>query len=331
MLGQKYRSIVTGSMMAFALCQIGCGKSQENSASSSQSTTGAAQPQPVPDATNPGVPVAPAVSQTKKPYEYTPILEKDPKSTPRGLSDSASRKTTRAPVQSAREKAMTGSKFHDATLPPNAVPDPNIKPKTKMDLDNVLVEVAKRWPTVTFMKDGKVIHYAAKLETNLGDIEFELLPEMAPNHVRNFVILCQIGFYDGLIIHRVVPGHVIQGGCPYGTGEGDAGYWMKSEFNNLSYKRGVISMPRGTDFNSGSCQFFVCVADRPQLNNKFTGFGKVTNGIETVDKIVACRRHPNDKPFDDVIIKKASAWILETKTTDSTIKASEPAAASAKK
>ena len=124
-------------------------------------------------------------------------------------------------------------------------------------------------------------------------IKIELYPEVAPNTVNNFVSLAKKGFYNGLIFHRVVPGFMIQGGDPKGTGGGDPGYSIKGEFsengvkNTLLHIRGVISMARSGQPNSGGSQFFIMVKDSNFLDGKYAAFGKVLQGMEEVDKIVA--------------------------------------------
>ena len=126
-----------------------------------------------------------------------------------------------------------------------------------------------------------------------GTIEIELYPDIAPNTVANFVNLIEDGFYDGLTFHRVSPGFVIQGGDPNGDGTGDAGYSIAGEFtqngftNNLQHNRGVISMARATDYNSAGSQFFIVLDDsaKTSLDGLYAGFGKVTKGMDIVDKI----------------------------------------------
>lgn len=128
---------------------------------------------------------------------------------------------------------------------------------------------------------------------NYGTIEIELYPDIAPNTVANFVNLIEDGFYDGLTFHRVSPGFVIQGGDPNGDGTGDAGYSIAGEFtqngftNNLQHNRGVISMARATDYNSAGSQFFIVLDDsaKTSLDGLYAGFGKVTKGMDIVDKI----------------------------------------------
>ena len=146
--------------------------------------------------------------------------------------------------------------------------------------------------------------YTAKIETTAGEIELELYPKDAPNHVNSWVFLAREGFYDGVIFHRVIPGFMIQGGDPTGTGTGGPGYKVKAEFNPRSHKRGVLSMARTSDPNSAGSQFFLMHADSPFLDNQYTAFGMITSGIETVDKIVSAPRDRNDRPNNPTKINK---------------------------
>ena len=138
-----------------------------------------------------------------------------------------------------------------------------------------------------------------------GVIKAELYPEVAPNTVKNFISLINKGFYDGIIFHRVIPGFMIQGGCPQGTGMGGPGYSIKGEFsrngfkNDLKHTRGVLSMARTMIPDSAGCQFFIMVEDAPHLDGQYAAFGKVIEGIEVADKIVASKRDYNDRPYED--------------------------------
>ncbi len=152
------------------------------------------------------------------------------------------------------------------------------------------------------------------IEMENGDImKAELYPEIAPNTVNNFLSLVNKGFYDGLIFHRVIPGFMIQGGCPSGTGMGDPGYSIYGEFtsngfrNDLRHTRGVLSMARAMNPNSAGSQFFIMVDDAPHLDGQYASFGKVIEGMEAADRIVSVRRDPNDKPREPQRIKKMTA------------------------
>ena len=151
-----------------------------------------------------------------------------------------------------------------------------------------------------------------KFETNEGTIKAELFPDVAPNTVNNFISLVKRGFYDGLIFHRVIPGFMIQGGDPQGTGMGGPGYSIKGEFimnnfnNELLHKRGVLSMARSQSPNSAGSQFFIMVDDAPHLNAQYASFGQVIEGMEAVDKIVAAQRDYNDRPLENQIMEKVT-------------------------
>ena len=152
-------------------------------------------------------------------------------------------------------------------------------------------------PIVTFeMEDG-------------GVIKAELYPETAPNSVNNFISLVSSGFYDGLIFHRVIPGFMIQGGDPQGTGMGGPGYHIKGEFlqngfvNDLKHERGVLSMARAMDPNSAGSQFFIMHKNAPHLDGAYAAFGKVIEGIEVVDRIAKTVTDMDDRPRKDQRMK----------------------------
>ena len=144
------------------------------------------------------------------------------------------------------------------------------------------------------------------IEMENGDVmKGELYPEIAPITVENFEKLANEGFYDGLIFHRVIPGFMIQGGCPQGIGIGGPGYQIKGEFamngvkNDLKHTRGVLSMARAMHPDSAGSQFFVMVADAPHLDGQYAAFGKITEGMDAADTIVSTRRDRSDKPLID--------------------------------
>ncbi len=137
----------------------------------------------------------------------------------------------------------------------------------------------------------------------------ELYPEIAPKSVENFVQLVEKGFYNGLTFHRVIPGFMIQGGCPDGTGMGGPGHSIEGEFasngfkNDLAHTKGVLSMARSMMPNSAGSQFFLMAADAPHLDGDYAAFGKVIEGLDVVDAIVAVQRDRNDKPLTPQVIK----------------------------
>ena len=144
---------------------------------------------------------------------------------------------------------------------------------------------------------------------NGGKMVAELYPEVAPNTVNNFVSLVKSGFYDGLIFHRVIPGFMIQGGCPQGTGMGGPGHTIKGEFtgngfkNDLKHERGVLSMARAMSPNSAGSQFFIMVEEAPHLDGQYASFGKIVEGMDVADAIVNAKRNYMDKPLEDQRIK----------------------------
>ena len=147
-----------------------------------------------------------------------------------------------------------------------------------------------------------------EMETG-GVMTGELYPEIAPISVENFEKLANSGFYDGLEFHRVIPGFMIQGGCPSGTGTGGPGWNIKGEFaangvqNDLKHERGVLSMARAMHPDSAGSQFFIMVADAPHLDGQYAAFGKITEGMDTADAIVKVRRNWSDKPYEAQIMK----------------------------
>ena len=138
-----------------------------------------------------------------------------------------------------------------------------------------------------------------------GVIKGELYPDKAPQSVANFIDLAEHNYYDGLIFHRVIPGFMIQGGCPDGTGMGGPGYCIKGEFlfngikNDLKHKRGVLSMARSSSPNSGGSQFFIMHETSPHLDGQYASFGKVTSGMEVVDAIANTRTGMQDRPIEE--------------------------------
>lgn len=150
-------------------------------------------------------------------------------------------------------------------------------------------------------------------------IKIELYPDIAPNTVNNFISLAEKGFYNGTIFHRVIPGFMIQGGDPEGTGMGGPGYSIKGEFssnnfkNDLKHEKGVISMARTMAPDSAGSQFFIMANNAPHLDGQYAAFGKVIEGIEEVDKIVSQKRDYNDKPYEDQRMKSLTVENFDKK------------------
>lgn len=169
---------------------------------------------------------------------------------------------------------------------------------------NVEKEVREIEKTMDFSKT----RYGLTLETSMGNINLEFFPEVAPGHVKNMVALAKIGFYDGIVFHRVISGFVIQGGCPNGNGMGGPGYKVKAEFNTKLHEAGVLSMARAQDPNSGGSQFFLCLDKVPYLDRQYTVFGKTADeaSLNVVKSIGQVDTDGNDRPLKDVVIQKAT-------------------------
>jgi len=153
----------------------------------------------------------------------------------------------------------------------------------------------------------------ATIETNFGNIILELMPETAPETVRNFVKLAKSSFYDGVLFHRVIPGFMIQGGDPNTKkpdkskwGTGGPGHNIKAEFSSRSHLRGIVSMARATDPNSAGSQFFIVTTDSTFLDRQYTVFGWVLEGMTIADKIVNLPRDKNDCPLQEAKILRVS-------------------------
>ena len=156
----------------------------------------------------------------------------------------------------------------------------------------------------------------ALIETNFGSIKIKLLPEIAPETVRNFITLTKSSFYDGTLFHRVIPKFMIQGGDPNTKesdksvwGQGGPGYNLKAEFNSRSHLRGIVSMARSTDPDSAGSQFFIVTSDSTFLDRQYTVFAEVVEGLEIADKIVNLPRDGNDCPLEE-------AKMLQITTSD---------------
>jgi peptidyl-prolyl cis-trans isomerase B (cyclophilin B) len=156
----------------------------------------------------------------------------------------------------------------------------------------------------------KMAETRAVIETKFGNIELKFFPDVAPNHVNNFIELAKKGFYDGTTFHRVIPGFMIQGGDPNSKspdksthGMGGPGYTVKAEFNAMPHKKGTLSMARSASPDSAGSQFFICVAAAPFLDRQYTVFGEVVSGIEVADKIVGQPRDSKDNPNERIEIK----------------------------
>ena len=155
---------------------------------------------------------------------------------------------------------------------------------------------------------------SVNIETNHGNISFNLLPELAPETVRSFVKLANDGFYDGTLFHRVIPGFMIQGGDPNTKdpnmksqwGMGGPGFNVKAEFSSRSHLRGIVSMARAQDPDSAGSQFFIVTSDSVFLDRQYTVFGQVKEGMDVADKIVNMNKDGNDCPLEKVVMTKVT-------------------------
>lgn len=144
-------------------------------------------------------------------------------------------------------------------------------------------------------------------ETTHGPIRLELWPDVAPGHCENIVGLAATGFYNDISVHRIIPGFVIQAGCPEGNGTGGPGYTIKAEFNDRLHEKGVLSMARTNDPNSAGSQFFICLGRVPHLDNQYTAFGKCADdeSLATIDKMAAVATDSRDCPKEPVVLISA--------------------------
>jgi peptidyl-prolyl cis-trans isomerase B (cyclophilin B) len=173
-----------------------------------------------------------------------------------------------------------------------------------MNKTNCKTEVEKAQQDLDFTKKT----YTVELTTNQGPMRLSFFPDLAPEHVKNFLGLCKIGFYDGLTFHRVIEGFMIQGGCPQGTGTGSGGYNVKAEFNKTKHVTGVLSAARSNDPDSAGTQFFIVLEPASHLDGKYTAFGKILDdgeSLATLNKIGLLKTGRNDKPVENAVIEKA--------------------------
>ena len=157
--------------------------------------------------------------------------------------------------------------------------------------------------------DPALVGAIAVLDTSAGEMKLEFFPDKAPGHVANFIQLAEKGFYNGTRFHRTIPGFMIQGGCPEGTGRGGPGYQIKAEFNDVHHARGVLSMARSQSPDSAGSQFFICHGEAGFLDRQYTAFGRLVEGESTLDKIAKAPTKPGGEgsaPVDPVTIRKVT-------------------------
>jgi cyclophilin family peptidyl-prolyl cis-trans isomerase len=247
--------------------------------------------------------------------------------------DPTDNSTTSPPAASGATADKTGAadaqlqqSFAEATRtePPVDWQRPPDLTLTGKSVGKLYTAVVGLWDTIRFTtKTGKPIAYTAVLETELGTIEIALRPNLAPNHVRNFVALARAGYYDGLVFERTVHAkteeqpevevEVLEGGCPLGTGDlgvGSLGYWLKPEFNKETHEIGTVGACHGVEPDTAACRFYVTLSKAPFLDGHFTVFGKVTGGLDVARRIfwLPVRNDPEypegDRPVKPVVIRK---------------------------
>lgn len=176
---------------------------------------------------------------------------------------------------------------------------------------NRQAEVDKAVADVDFAKNT----YQVEFQTTRGRMLLDLYPDVAPGHCRNIIGLTRIGFYNGIIFHRVIRDFVIQVGCPQGTGTGGPGYKVKAEFNDRLHEAGVLSMARTSDPNSAGSQFFVCMGRVPHLDRQYTAFGKTADkaSLDVALGIGSVKTGPGDRPVEDVKITSSQVLVTPKK------------------
>jgi peptidyl-prolyl cis-trans isomerase B (cyclophilin B) len=154
---------------------------------------------------------------------------------------------------------------------------------SKETVEKTMSKAPKKAPSATDKDLPEGNHVL--IETDLGSIKIELLPDVAPNTVANFKVLASNGYYDGIIFHRVIPGFMAQAGDPTGTGTSGPGYKINAEFNETKHVRGTVAMARTADPDSAGSQFYICFGPQPHLDRQYTVFGQVVEGMEVVDQV----------------------------------------------
>jgi peptidyl-prolyl cis-trans isomerase B (cyclophilin B) len=213
-------------------------------------------------------------------------------------------------------------------------PDRTLSDKS---VGKLYTDVVALWDSIQFQTStGKPISYHANLDTEVGEIEIALRPNLAPNHVRNFIALARAGYYDGLIFERTIHAisaddpeveiQRIEGGCPLGRGEvglGSIGYWLKAEFSPELHEAGIVGACRGEDVDSAACRFYITLNKSPSLDQHFTVFGKVTSGLDVARRILSLpvrndAEYPEgDRPERPVVIRKVAIHSSEDHDSDS--------------
>lgn len=232
-----------------------------------------------------------------------------------------------AVVAAAKTELRLQQPFNEATIadqPDQYLPEATLTGKS---VGKLYEQVVKKWDTISFLNaQGQKLHYIATIQTDLGEIEIDLQPELAPNHVRNFVALAQVGYYDGLVFERTLTEQaandpasrieLIEGGCPTGTGNvgfGSIGYWLRPEFNEaVSHEEGAVGACLGEDPLTAACRFYITLSKAPVMDGERTIFGKVSRGLDVVRRIATqpVINSPDfplgDRPDKPVVIKNVT-------------------------
>lgn len=243
------------------------------------------------------------VNQANSAAEVKPLTQVDPR-----LSQPFAEATLADPPQESDEKLT------NVTL-------------TGKSVGKLYSEVVRSWDDIRFVAaDGKRLTYRATIDTELGTVEIHLQPDLAPNHVRNFVALARAGYYDGLVFERIIQDQsdtdpkqkveVVEAGCPLGTGElgfGSIGYWLKPELNDkVHHEEGTLGACHGEDPNTAACKFYITLCPTPLLDGNYTVFGKVTRGLDVVRKIFtqpirnSAEDPGGDRPEKPIVIRKVT-------------------------
>jgi peptidyl-prolyl cis-trans isomerase B (cyclophilin B) len=237
--------------------------------------------------------------------------------------------------------------FTEATIsePPEDWHRPPDTTMTGKSVGKLYVEVKNKWDQIHFVSSaGKPLAYWATLDTEMGEIEIALRPDLAPNHVRSFVALAQAGYFDGLVFERTVHENgpdgkleLIEGGCPVGTGEmgyGSIGYWLKPEIHpEIPHEEGTIGASHGEGKDTAACKFYITLSKCPFMDGEYTVFGKVTQGLGIARRILSLpvrddSEFPDgDRPVKPVVIRKVTIHTTGMESTATIAETQQPAAA----
>jgi peptidyl-prolyl cis-trans isomerase B (cyclophilin B) len=311
------KSTVLAAILTIALMSVfGYGFAPTALAQDSTKAPATSAPDTPAKVTPPAKPaVVPAATDTTKPKATAPSPA--PADTTKKVTPPSKPATT--PVAADTTKAKTTPPPPPADTTKKLTP-PKPKATTPQDTAKAAGKAREGSKTVTEAVDPKAPYKSvifAKgekpkivMETTMGKIVLELWPDVAPKHCQSFVYLINKGFYDSLLFHRIVPGFVIQGGDPLGNGTGGPGYNVPAEFSNKPHEDGVLSMARSSDPNSAGSQFFICLGRLTSLDNKYTVFGKVIEGLDVAHKIekvkVASERPVEPVKMTKVYVEKSN-------------------------